>query len=42
MFLMNDVHHHDVVHIIDRLLAHASLRDAFAAPSPDLITYPTP
>ena len=32
VFSMNDVHHRDVVHIIDRLLANANLDDAFAAP----------
>lgn len=32
VFSMNDLHHRDVIHIIDRLLGQSNLRDAFAAP----------
>ncbi|HEX8157055.1 MAG TPA: hypothetical protein VF526_06670 [Solirubrobacteraceae bacterium] len=32
VFSMNDAHHRDVVHIVDRLLGHTNLGDAFAAP----------
>lgn len=32
VFSMSDVHHADVVHLTDRLLTSAGVRDAFAAP----------
>jgi hypothetical protein len=32
VFSMDNVHHRDLVHSIDRLLALANLRNAFAAP----------